>query len=190
MQFAHSAMVEQDRAIAMGERARDIVDLIDQLGLQSVRQSSLARLPGPIPRPEDGVVPAAMPMASALADQRRLPYRLPVSGQLLTGLGEVSASGARERGLTFRTRPGAIVVAPRAGRIVFAGPFQGYGQIIIIDHGRGWTTLLAHLQALDVRVGQNVIDGGPVGRTAGQMAKVTVELRRHGRPVDITSLVA
>lgn len=187
--FAGDALSEQDQALAMGEKARDLVDLIDQLGRQSVRQTVLAQLPGPILRPD---APDAVP--APLADARvqpasRLAYRLPVMGTLVAGLGEVSATGARAKGLTFQVQPQAQIVAPQVGRIVFAGSFRGYGQIVIIDHGNGWTSLVTHLSVLQVAVGQKVILGSPIGRAGGGKPRITIELRRSGRPVDITHFV-
>ena len=187
--FAGDALSEQDQALAMGEKARDLVDLIDQLGRQSVRQTALAQLPGPILRPD---APGAVP--APLADVRvqpasRLAYRLPVMGTLVAGLGEMSATGARAKGLTFQVQPQAQIVAPQAGRIVFAGSFRGYGQIVIIDHGTGWTSLVTHLSVLQVAVGQKVILGSPIGRAGGGKPRITIELRRSGRPIDITHFV-
>ncbi len=187
--FAGDALSEQDQALAMGEKARDLVDLIDQLGRQSVRQTVLAQLPGPILRPDaPGEIPA--PLADArVQPASRLAYRLPVMGTLVSGLGEMSATGARAKGLTFQVQPQAQIVAPHAGRVVFAGSFRGYGQIVIIDHGSGWTSLVMHLSVLQVAVGQKVILGSPIGRAGGGKPRITIELRRSGRPVDITHFV-
>jgi septal ring factor EnvC (AmiA/AmiB activator) len=123
------------------------------------------------------------------ASPARLDYRLPVTGQLVTGLGEVSKTGARAKGLTLRTQGQAQVSAPHAGRIAFAGPFKGYGKIIIIDHGDGWTSLITDMSTLSVRIGETVIQGSPIGRTGDGTPKVTIELRRSGRPVDITPMI-
>lgn len=189
--FARGAMAEQDRAIAMGEKARDIVDLIDQLGVQSIRQAALERLPGPLMRPDrPGQADQAPLEQVALPIADRMGYRLPVTGTLVTGLGELSTSGARAKGLTLRTQPQAQVVAPRAGRIVFAGPFRGYNQIVIVDHGGGWTSLVTGLASLAVRVGDRVIDGSPLGQTGRGTPMVSLELRRSGNPVDITVFVS
>jgi len=58
-------MFEQDRAIALGEQARDIVDLIRELGDQAQLREELASLPGPVPRP---IIPgqAATPIREAV----------------------------------------------------------------------------------------------------------------------------
>ena len=182
--FASTAMVEQDRAIAMGEQARDITDLIGRIDDAASVRARLESLPGPILRPaQPGLAPSAV--NEAIAAPRIPAYRLPVVGQIVTGLGEVSATGVRARGLTIATRPGAQVVAPTSGRIAYAGPFRGYGQIVVIDHGRGWTTLLTSLATLDVRVGDQLVQGAPVGRAGSDRPTITVELRRQGMPVDI-----
>src|SRR3546814_19148858 len=92
---------------------------------------------------------------------------LPVVGKVVTGLGELSESGVRARGLTILAPPLAQVVAPTRGRVAFAGEYRGYGRIVIIDHGHGWTTLLAHLDRLSEEVGSIVSPGAPIG-TAGR----------------------
>ncbi|MBH1993377.1 MAG: peptidoglycan DD-metalloendopeptidase family protein, partial [Sphingomonadaceae bacterium] len=117
------------------------------------------------------------------------PYRLPVVGQLVTGMGEVNDGGVRSRGLTLVTQPGAQVVAPTAGRVAFAGPYRGYGQILIIDHGQGWTTLITGLHRVTAQVGDSARQGDPVGIAGQGRPTITIELRRNGRPVDIVPLV-
>ena len=190
--FQSSAMTEGDRAIAMAEDARDITDLMGQIDQAGAIQARLEALPGPVlrpARPDDATSVALVPPPAA----RRIPaYRLPVVGTIVAGLGEISATGVRARGLTFATRPRAQVVAPTAGRIAYAGPFRGYGLIVVVDHGGGWTSLLTGLAALDVRVGDSVDRGTPLGRAGDARGAtrptVTVELRRGGEPVDIARL--
>ncbi|AYJ86746.1 metalloendopeptidase [Sphingomonas paeninsulae] len=185
-----SAIVEQDRALAMGEEARDIGELMTRIGASAEVRSTLETLPGPTLRPIKPGEARALPAAtSANATGGQAPYRLPVIGQVITGLGEVSATGIRARGLTIATRPGAQVVAPTGGRIAFAGPYRGYGNIVIVDHGRGWTTLITSLAALDVRVGDAVDQGSPIGKAGASRPTITVELRKMGQPIDIARLI-
>ncbi len=186
--FASSAMTEQDRAIAMGEEARDIGELMGRIDDAASVRARLESLPGPILRPARPDAARGLPGETAVATAGIPAYRLPVVGQVVTGLGEVSDVGIRARGLTIATRGGAQVVAPTSGRIVFAGPFRGYGNIVVIDHGLGWTTLLTSLAALDVKVGDSVDPGAPIGRAGPDRPTVTVELRRRGTPVDIGKL--
>ncbi len=184
-----NAMAEQDRAIALGEDARDIVDLMGRIDDDADRRASLAALPGPVMRPVRPGEARALPADTAIAEAAQAPYRLPVVGQVVTGLGEVSDTGVRARGLTIATRPSAQVVSPTGGRVAFAGPYRGFGNIVIIDHGRGWTTLITSLAALDVKVGDALDQGSPVGRAGPSRPTVTVELRRGGQPVDIARLI-
>lgn len=187
--YASSAMIEQDRAIAMGEKARDIVDLMGQMGSDAQLRQQLETLPGPILRPQAPGASRAAPVDIARAPSNRLAYRLPVTGRIVSGLGEVSGTGVRARGLTIATGPSAQVIAPNDGRIVFAGAYRSFGRIVIIDHGAGWTTLITNMAALDVAVGDKVVQGSPIGRASSTEPKVTVELRHGNRPIDIGHLV-
>jgi len=185
-----SAMFETDRATALGEEARDIVDLMGRMDEQAAVRERLAALPGPSLRPPVPGRAALPPPDPALAGQGALPYRLPVVGKLVAGLGELSDAGVRARGLTLAAAPDAQVVAPAPGRVTYAGPFRGYGLIVILDHGQGWTSLITSLATLSVKVGDTIDRGSPLGRTAERRTNVTIELRRAGLPIDITPLVA
>jgi murein hydrolase activator len=187
--FAGSAMVEQDRAIAMGEKARDIVDLMASISADGQIRETLAQLPGPVLRPASPATAQTNASAYASSAPQRFSYRLPVIGEVVTGLGEISGSGVRARGLTIATLAGAQVVAPASGRIAFAGPYRGFGQIAIIDHGAGWTSVITSLSRLDVRVGDSVDQGSPLGRAGPDRPTVTVELRHGNQPVDIPALI-
>ncbi|MDB5700317.1 MAG: metalloendopeptidase [Sphingomonadales bacterium] len=186
-----SAIVEQDRALAMGEEARDIGDLMTRIGASAEVRSILETLPGPTMRPARPGEARALPAeaSASTGGGGQAPYRIPVIGQVVTGLGEVSDTGIRARGLTIATRPNAQVVAPTGGRIAFAGPYRGYGNIVIVDHGRGWTTLITSLAALDVRVGDPVDQGSPIGKAGPSRPTITVELRKMGQPIDIARIV-
>jgi septal ring factor EnvC (AmiA/AmiB activator) len=170
--LAESAVLESDRALAFGEEARELTALEGTRQFQAGLARRLMRLPGAIPRPGDPP-PAAAPASR---------YRLPVEGRLTAGTGEISDAGVHARGLTFATRTGAEVVAPRSGRVVYARRFGGYGVVVIVDHGGGWTSTLTHLSVADVAEGATVRQGERLGK-AGET--VGVELRLDARPVPI-----
>lgn len=184
-QLSGSAGYQAERAVALAEQARDLEDLVAGLDRQASLRDALMALPGPVSRPlRPGEAPpaASAPPATELAG-----YRLPVLGTVVRGFGDVSATGIRSRGVTLRAQPSAIVVAPAGGQVTFAGPYRGYGGIVIVDHGGGWTTLITGLAAVSSRVGETVDAGSPLGRAAP--TPVTVELRRHGTPVDLAQIV-
>ncbi len=186
--YRRDAMFESDRALALGEQARDLVDLMDNMGAAAETREALEALSGPLPRP--GAEGAEAPAAILRNTRTPPPYRLPVSGTVVTGLGELSGEGVRSRGLTLATWPGAQIVAPTGGRVIYAGKFRGYGNIVILDHGGGWTSLVAGLDRVMVRVGEQLIQGSPLGRAPQRDApRITVELRRKGRPVDLAQLL-
>jgi len=190
LKLGDSAFLEQERAQAMAEKARDIADLMKSMDAQAEISARLASLPGPLLRPAiPGAAAAPAPEALPSTPQRPV-YRLPVLGRVVTGLGEISETGVRSRGLTLATPPNAQVVAPASGGIQYAGSFRGYGQILIIDHGGGWTTLITGLGGVSVKVGDTVVQGSPVGRAGSGNPRITVELRRQGEPVNIAPLAA
>ena len=190
-ELVSSAQLEADRALGLGEKARDIVDLMDSLEADSAVRAELARLAGPIPRPRNPESGATRVGPSATAEAELAPgaYRLPVVGRIVAGLGEVNESGVRSRGVTIAARAGGQVVAPAPGRVSFAGDYRGYGKIVIIDHGGGWVSLLTGMIALSAGVGDTLDAGTPVGRAGSDDSHITVELRRAGRPVDIVAMI-
>ena len=187
--LGRDALFESDRAIALGERARDLVDLMAQAGDSASTRAALESLPAPLPRPlRPGE--AGLPVDAEAGPATIPAYRLPVDGKLLTGLGELSDAGVRSRGLTIAAAAGAQVIAPAAGRVLYARRFRGYGVVVILDHGGGWTSLIAELADTSVRVGDRVGQGAPIGHAAaGDAPRVTVELRRRDRAIDIARLL-
>jgi len=112
-------------------------------------------------------------------------YAVPVAGEIVKRFGD--SDGFQDaKGLTIRTRPGAQVVAPFDGQIMFAGPFKGYGQILIIDHGGGYHSLLAGIDQIEASVGQRVVAGEPVGvmKSGEPNPSLYLELRRQGQPIN------
>lgn len=136
-------------------------------------------LPGA--RFRDGQVPAAplAPCATAV-------YRPPVDGLALTP--RAAAALGHGTGLALLALPGASVSAPAAGWIAYAGPFRRYGDIVVIDHGHGWTTLLTGLSRLAVRANRPVAAGAPLGQAGGALPLIGVELTHRGRAVDAAAM--
>lgn len=67
-------------------------------------------------------------------------------------------------GLDFSGPVGSLVRATAPGHVVFAGPRGTYGNMVEIDHGFGFHTRYAHLEAVLVKVGDHVALGSPVGK--------------------------
>ena len=176
---------ENERALALAERASDLNTLADELGKAGSLRAELAALPGPVlrpARPEDARVAAA---AAPSALFEGLPsYMLPVTGKLVAGFGEARPGQPRSRGIALAARQGAQAVAPAPGRVAFAGPYRGYGSIVIIEHAGGWTSLVTGLAQLDTKVGDRLVGGSPLGIAGAGRPVITLELRRGGEPVN------
>lgn len=183
-----NAVREEERALALAEQARDLDGLVGQLDQQASLRRELAALPGPVLRPADLASSAPLPEPSApLAAPTQGPaprLQLPVAGRTLAGFGTARASGQRNTGITLAPVAGAQVVAPAKGRVAFAGAYRGFGQIVIIEHDGGWTSLVTGLARVDIAVGQSLIAGSPIGVAGKRDDPVTIELRRAGMPVN------
>lgn len=182
-----SADREAVRAYTLAEKARDLGTLMAQLEQEGSLRERLAALPGPLLRPSD---PARAPSTPARNGPSLVrtgapqPYRLPVYGHIASGFGEVAPDGLRKQGLTLVPRGHAQVIAPAAGRIAFAGPYRGFGKIVIVEHPGGWMSLVTGLETIQAAVGQQVVAGSPLGLAADAEPSITVELRHQGRPVN------
>ena len=174
-----NAAIAFEQAIAQGEQARDIVGRIDNQRLSAAKAAELAALDGP----------AARPGRTLRSSVDNNVYRLPVAGKVVTGFSELTATGYRERGLRLAVGPSTRVVAPAGGTVTFAGPYRSYGQIVIIEHGNGWNSLLTYLDSVQVTKGEKVDQGGLLGRAGKGWEDIGVELRKNGRAMDISALL-
>ena len=114
----------------------------------------------------------------------------PVIGVVVKSWGE-QTDGGPATGVSYHAPPGAHVIAPCGGRVVFAQSFRSYGLLLIIDCGGGYHVVLAGFDRLDVKLGQSLVSGEPVGAmptwepgSDTHRPALYVELRRDGTPVN------
>jgi murein DD-endopeptidase MepM/ murein hydrolase activator NlpD len=135
------------------------------------------------------------------ATPRRLwdaPFVRPVPGPTNSAFGTRSVFNGQARtphgGADFLSPAGTPVVAPNAGRIAIARDLYFSGNTVVIDHGLGLFSLLAHLSKLDVAEGDFVQPGeliglvGATGRVTGPHLHWAV--RVAGARVDPVSVLA
>lgn len=96
-------------------------------------------------------------------------------------------------GVDLRASYGDSIGAALAGRVAYAGYRGGYGNLVIVDHGRGISTYYAHLLSISVSVGQTVVAGQAIG-LAGSTGRSTgphlhYEVRANGIPIDPSSVI-
>jgi len=120
------------------------------------------------------------------------PSGWPVRGYITDGFGNrrnpFGKGYENHAGLDIATNHGTSIEATADGRVIFAGPHGGYGNIVVIDHGYGITTRYGHMSQIGVQVGQHVTRGktiGAVGSTGRSTAPhCHYEVRLHDRPVN------
>jgi septal ring factor EnvC (AmiA/AmiB activator) len=120
---------------------------------------------------------------------------LPAQGKRVLGFGDKTQFGAQSMGTVFETRHSAQVRSPCDGRIIYAGEFRTWGQLLIINADGGYHILLAGLSEINVQVGEFVLAGETVGfmsaaprsssaKPDGNAPVLYVEFRKDNRPID------
>lgn len=169
---------EAERIARLAREAESLKELMQEIARQSLLKPVI-RPPRDAPRQRPAEV-------RSFAGSKK-GMRPPVRGAVERRFGEQNEFGRPGEGIVIAARAGAQVVAPFDGRVVFAGPFRGYGQILIIEHGGGYHTLLAGFSRIDSVPDQWLLAGEPVGvmgRPGDGAPSLYVELRENGRPID------
>ena len=92
----------------------------------------------------------------------RLPT--PLAGSLQQKFGnEKSFGGLYKKGLLVKTQSNLFAKAILGGKIAFAGPFRGFGEMVILDHGKGSMSLYGNLNGVILRKGDIVTQGQDLG---------------------------
>jgi septal ring factor EnvC (AmiA/AmiB activator) len=117
---------------------------------------------------------------------------LPVDGKIITKFGpfrneDFNVMNFRS-GIDIQADRGEPVRAVHGGKVLYAGWFKGYGNMIIIDHGGSYYTVYANNEELFKEEG-SAVEAGEVIATVGDTGsslgpKLYFELRYHGKPVD------
>ena len=118
--------------------------------------------------------------------------RFPVSGVIVSGYGMVENPEFHttlfRKGIEIETEAGEAVRALETGEVLYSGWLEGYGNVIIIDHGNGYFTLSARLKELGKGVGDQVQREEIIGRVSGPgpwgEAGFYFEIRHNGQPLD------
>jgi murein hydrolase activator len=155
---------QQAEVARLAKEARNLEDLVDKIKPKSKSVVSLA-------------LPTNLP--------------LPVSGAIRTGFGEKDDYGSKSQGITFDAPAAGTVVTPLAGTVKFAGTFQKYRQILIVEHAGGYHSLIAGLGRIDTVVGATLAAGEPVGiaEKSDDGTRIYYELRQNGEPVNPRKLL-
>ncbi|NLB84248.1 MAG: LysM peptidoglycan-binding domain-containing M23 family metallopeptidase [Synergistaceae bacterium] len=130
--------------------------------------------------------------SSAPAKSYTRSYRWPVVGKINSPFGWRRHPVTRRRdfhtGVDIKSPRGRAIKASKNGRVEYSGWMGGYGKVVVIRHGDGYSTLYAHCNSISVRKGQSVSQGqniatvGTTGRTTGP--HLHFEIRNGKSPVN------
>ena len=151
------------------------------------------------PQEQGGPIPAKNPSASGGTNVSKLPapppakpkkplrptqgIHWPAKGPITSPFG--MRWGRHHDGIDIGAPYGANIRAAKAGRVILAGWFYGYGKAVMIDHGHGVKTLYGHASVLIARRGQRVEAGqrlakvGCTGHCFGPHLHFEIRLRGH-----------
>jgi len=153
----------------------------------AVAAARVARSGAPVhPRPVIG--------SRADTGQQKSPgFAWPLAGPVISSFGP-GALGTRNEGINIAAERGAPFRAAADGTVSYAGTLRGYGNLILITHGRTYVTAYAHAENVVVAVGEFVEKGrviGTAGTTGGvDRPQLHFEIRRGVTPVDPRLLLA
>ena len=202
-QRAAEMVDEQARSEELAAKAKDLKGLI--AALEKEQRRTEARKQAEKER-EDALAAAPIPQENQLLGG--LPFeslkgqlQLPAAGRMSLRYGDRRDNGAVIHGDTVATQSGAIVASPADGKVLFAGRFRSFGQILIVDAGNGYHIVLSGLGRITAAQGQAVLAGEPVGamedsrlasaapgagtgKNAVDGPELYVEFRKNGKPID------
>ena len=194
-----AARVQLDQLLAIREReARtaesvysDLQSQLDTIADEAADLGSLlakvASLRASAPANQTVMVVGAQ-ASTAPSGISRGSLRRPVVGQLVVDTG---TSGNMTAGVTFATQPGATVIAPADARVLFAGRYHKTGQVLILEMPGGYDLVLAGLDRIAARAGDQLLAGEPVGTMPqnNDGARLYFEVRQNGKGVSTAPLL-
>ena len=116
----------------------------------------------------------------------------PIEGKVVGGFGMTRHPEFSEdlfrKGIDIEAPLGEEIRTVERGRVVFADQFSGYGRMMIIDHGKRYYTIYAHLSELLKGPGETVRRGEPIALVgdSGSLegARLYFEIRKDGKPLN------
>lgn len=186
-QKAANARAAADQAVTARTALLKSIDERQDLAarLTAELEAAQQRLQSAVGQPGGRTGPVALPLEPFRGD---LPW--PADGIVLSRFGRQTAVGGvavSRNGIEISLAEGRPVTAVHDGVVSFAGPFTGYGTLVIVDHGDGDHSLYGHLATASVKQGDRVTPQtrvGASGRNPGGNPALYFELRVDGKPVD------
>lgn len=91
----------------------------------------------------------------------------PIKGKIISKFGKEYQAQLKtwifRDGIKIAAKQGQPVIAVADGKVIFAGQFRSYGNVVIVDHGEGFFTIYGFLSQIEAQQGQTVIEGQIIG---------------------------
>jgi murein hydrolase activator len=183
-----NARNELDQLLAMKSREADEAsatygDLQSKLDSAADEATTLEMLLSKVSSLRNDIPTAGVTVISARPEAAQLAHGTllrPVIGAVLPQSRE---DGAILPGMTFVSGANAQVIAPADSRVLFAGPYHKEGQVLILEAGGGYDLVLTGVDRMEVRPGDQLLAGEPLGTMPRIGGRLYFEVRQNGKGV-------
>jgi septal ring factor EnvC (AmiA/AmiB activator) len=164
---------------------KKLTNLITNLINKSIANAKLKKIEGNTKEYKKNIPPQKFDGINFKKLKKKL--KLPVIGKVIYKFGKKRpTTGTRWKGIFIKAKEGNDVFAVATGQIVFSDWLPGYGNIIIINHGKGYMSLYGNNQSL-LKQSNEIVKGGEViaivGNSGGNKSNgVYYELRKNSKP--------
>jgi murein hydrolase activator len=189
-QLNHDFSSNEQRLISLKESENNLMELVDSLDIEEddlVFEGDQAATEIPEISHDAPAIENDFPKVSGDFSTLKGKLPLPVVGQLTNTFGSRRAQGV-SNGVVISAEEGTEIHAITTGKVAYAGNLQGYGLLMIVEHGEEYMTLYAFNQSLYKKKGDRV-DAGDVIASVGQSGGrsqpgLYFEIRKKGKPID------
>jgi murein DD-endopeptidase MepM/ murein hydrolase activator NlpD len=133
-------------------------------------------------------IPKSADKSEGTEESSSFSFIWPINGTITSGFGWRHGEFHKGIDIWSAALSREKIHAALGGIVVRAGLSNGYGNLVVVDHGNGWVTYYAHLSSIHVSKGQRVVQGqviGNMGRTGNATGyHLHFEIRKHGKPVN------
>ena len=174
LQAQYTSTYEKSKAKAekLAKEAKSLKDLLANIQKEQQRKQAVSKTP-------------SRGFGTGAFARARGSLALPSQGRITQNFGDTTgASQSHAKGMVVTTRKGAQVASPFDGTVLFAGPFQNYGKLIIIDHGDNYLTVLAGMDTITTSVGNQLLTGEPIGKMGFDYTNLYIEVRQNGQAIN------
>lgn len=154
-------------------------------------QDSVAAVPAAAAATAAPLAPAEpakpAPAPTALPAESGIEWGWPAKGKLLAGFTDGTGGQDVNRGIDIAGKIGDPVLAAAAGKVIFVGVYPKHGNLAVVLHGGGYSSVYAHNSHILVKEGQMVKRGEKIaelGNSDADQPKLHFELRQQGKPLD------